>query len=126
MKKVVPSSFNHRHFYGLRPSLRRVEEAERVLAFLPKFHVYGLTISGLAHLDRANIPRSLKYLSTTLGRILDQSVDRFGDTEALLYNHHRWTYRELLADVNRMAGGLVRLGSRQMCVWHTLWRTIRG
>lgn len=67
----------------------------------------------LAHLDRANIPRHLNYPSTTLGRILDQSADRFGDTEALLYNHHRWTYRELLAGVNRMAGGLARLGVRR-------------
>src|SRR2546428_76315 len=37
----------------------------------------------LAHLDKANIPRHLKYPSTTLGRILDQSADRFGDTEAV-------------------------------------------
>ena len=61
----------------------------------------------------AGIPRHLKYPSTTLGRILDQSADRFGDTEALLYNDHRWTYRELLAAVNRMAGGLAHLGVRR-------------
>src|SRR5271156_4349428 len=57
----------------------------------------------LGSLDRLGIPRSLVYPSTTLGRILDQSADRFGDADALLYNHHRWTYQQLLADVNRMA-----------------------
>jgi long-chain acyl-CoA synthetase len=67
----------------------------------------------LAHFDRAGIPRHLKYPTTTLGRILDQSADRFGDTEALLYNDHRWTYRELQAAVNRMAGGLAHLGVRR-------------
>ena len=67
----------------------------------------------LAHLDRAHIPRHLVYPSTTLGRLLDQAADRFGNSEAILYNHHRWTYRELLAAVNRMAGGLAHLGVRR-------------
>jgi long-chain acyl-CoA synthetase len=67
----------------------------------------------LAQLDKAHIPRHLVYPTTTLGRILDQSADRFGDAEAMLYNHHRWTYRELLAAVNRMAGGLAHLGVRR-------------
>jgi len=67
----------------------------------------------LAQMDRHNIPRHLTYPTTTLGRILDQTADRFGDAEAILYNHHRWTYRELVAAVNRMAGGLAHLGVRR-------------
>ena len=66
-----------------------------------------------SHLHDAGVPNHLSYPSTTLGRILDQTADRFGDNEALLYNHHRWTYRELLAAVNRMAGGLALLGVRR-------------
>src|SRR5436309_2678773 len=67
----------------------------------------------LAQLDRDGVPRSLQYPTTTLGRILDQTADRFGDLPALIYNHKkRWSYRELLARVNRMAGGLSRLGVR--------------
>ena len=64
----------------------------------------------LAQLDRAGIPRSLVYPTTTLGRILDQSADRFGDAPAIVYGSLRWTYRELLAQVNRTAGGLASLG----------------
>jgi long-chain acyl-CoA synthetase len=68
----------------------------------------------LAQLDREGIPRTLRYPSTTLGRLLDQTADRFGDNPALVYNHKsRWTYRELLAHVNRMAGGLGKLGVRK-------------
>ncbi len=67
----------------------------------------------LATFDKAGIPHHLAYPSTTLGRILDQTADRFGNNEAMIYNHHRWTYRELLAAVNRMAGGLAYLGVRR-------------
>src|SRR5688500_15138455 len=61
----------------------------------------------------AAIPTTLQYPSTTLGRMLDQTVDRFGDTPALIYSNTRWTYRELQARVNRLAGGLARLGVRK-------------
>jgi long-chain acyl-CoA synthetase len=67
----------------------------------------------LAELDREGVPRSLQYPTTTLGRLLDQAAERFGDTPAVVYNQKRWTYRELLACVNRMAGGLSRYGVRQ-------------
>src|SRR5688572_907196 len=67
----------------------------------------------LAQLDRASIPRSLVYPTTTLGRILDQSADRFGDATAVVYGQTRWTYTELLAQVNRTAGGLASLGVRR-------------
>ncbi len=67
----------------------------------------------LKHLDRAGIPRTLNYPTTTLGRILDQSADRYGDVTALLYNGKRWSYRELLDQVNRAAAGLAELGVRR-------------
>lgn len=67
----------------------------------------------LGQLDRAGIPRSLVYPATTLGRILDQSADRFGDAPAIAYGSIRWNYRELLAQVNRTAGGLSSLGVRR-------------
>src|SRR5688500_18574515 len=67
----------------------------------------------LAQLDALGIPRTLHYPTTTLGRLLDQTADRFGDLPALVYNETRWTYNELLARVNRMAGGLSRLGVRK-------------
>jgi long-chain acyl-CoA synthetase len=67
----------------------------------------------LKRLDEAGIPRTLTYPTTTLARVLDQTADRFGDAPALSYHHERWNYRELLARVNRMAGGLASLGVRR-------------
>jgi len=66
----------------------------------------------LAQLDKEGIPRNLRYPTTTLGRIIDQAAERFGDNPALIYNHETWTYRQLLARVNRLAGGLARLDVR--------------
>jgi len=65
------------------------------------------------HLEQAGIPRSLVYPTTTLGRILEQAADRFGNASAIVYGTTRWTYRELLAQVNRAAGGLASLGVRR-------------
>ena len=67
----------------------------------------------LVQLDREGIPRSLHYPSTTLARLIDQAAERFGDQPAIIYNQKHWTYRELLASVNRIAGGLSRLGVRK-------------
>src|SRR5438105_13073517 len=67
----------------------------------------------LAQLDRAGVPRTLTYPTTSLGRILDQTTGRFGEAVALVYENKQWTYRELLAAVNRTAGGLASLGVRR-------------
>jgi long-chain acyl-CoA synthetase len=67
----------------------------------------------LAQLDRAGISRNLTYPTTTLARLLDQTADRFGASPALIYMNKQWTYRELLAQVNRFAGGLATLGVRR-------------
>ncbi len=63
--------------------------------------------------DLAGIPRTLNYPSTTLARLLDQTADRFGEVTALIYNNKKWTYRELLEQVNRAAAGLANLGVRK-------------
>ena len=67
----------------------------------------------LKQLDRAGIPHSPNYPSTTLGRLLDQTADRFGDAPALFFGGESWAYRDLLAQVNRTAGGLASLGVRR-------------
>ena len=64
-------------------------------------------------LTSVGVPHTLVYPSTTLGRLLDQSADRFGDAVAMAYNDRTWTYRELLEQVNRVAGGLASLGVRR-------------
>src|SRR5438552_13828803 len=67
----------------------------------------------LAQLDREGIPRTLHYPATSLGRLVDQAADRFGDLPALIYNNSRLSYAELVRRINRMAGGLSRLGVRR-------------
>jgi long-chain acyl-CoA synthetase len=64
-------------------------------------------------LRAAGVPTHLVYPSTTLSRLLDQTADRFGDATALVYRDRRWTYQQLLSDVNRIAGGLAQRGIRQ-------------
>ena len=66
-----------------------------------------------AQLARADIPRTLVYPATTLGRLVDQAADRYGNATAVVYGATRWTYAELLAQVNRTAGGLASLGVRR-------------
>jgi long-chain acyl-CoA synthetase len=61
----------------------------------------------------AGVPTTLVYPSTTLSRLLDQTADRFGDATSLIYKDRRWTYRQLLSDVNRIAGGLAQRGIRR-------------
>ena len=45
----------------------------------------------LAPRDRAGIPRTLQYPSTTLARLLDQAADRFGESTAIVSILKRWT-----------------------------------
>jgi long-chain acyl-CoA synthetase len=67
----------------------------------------------LPQLDRLGIPRTLVYPTTTLGRLLDQTADRFGAATSLVYNHRSWTWQEVREQTNRLAGGLARLGVRR-------------
>ena len=66
----------------------------------------------LATQAAAGVPASLVYPTTTLSRLLDQSADRFGDAIAMVYQQRKWTYGELLSDVNRIAAGLRSGGVR--------------
>lgn len=56
---------------------------------------------------------TLNYPGATLGRLLDQSAQRYPDNPALTYCDLHWSYRELLEQVNRVAGGLAQLGVRR-------------
>jgi long-chain acyl-CoA synthetase len=67
----------------------------------------------LKQLDRMGIPRTLVYPNTTLGKLLDQTAERFGSAAALTYSHRHWTWQEVRDQANRMAGGLARLGIRR-------------
>jgi long-chain acyl-CoA synthetase len=69
--------------------------------------------SWFAQIDKAGLPRHVVYPSCTLGRLVDQAAERYGDSTAIVYGEQKWTYRELLAQVNRMAGGLASLGVRR-------------
>src|SRR4051812_28503194 len=84
-----------------------------VLAPIPKPSPVAIDPPWLVRADEMGMPRKLNYPSTTLGRLLDQTADRFSESSALFYNDRRWTYAELLAQVNRMAGGLASLGVRR-------------
>jgi long-chain acyl-CoA synthetase len=64
-------------------------------------------------LDRLGVPRSLNYPSTSLGKLLDQTTDRFASSLALSYSGRNWTWTELRDQCNRLAGGLARLGVRR-------------
>lgn len=54
-------------------------------------------------------------IGETLGDFFDQTVARFPDNEAFISRHQgiRWTYRELQAQVNQCARGLLALGLRR-------------
>lgn len=46
----------------------------------------------------------------TIGALLDQAAMRFGDREALSFGVQRWTFRDLKADVDQAARGLLQCG----------------
>jgi long-chain acyl-CoA synthetase len=63
--------------------------------------------------EQLGVPRTLRYPRTTLGRLLDQTADRFPDAPAMFYGDTRCTYGQLLQQVNRLSGGLAHLGVRK-------------
>jgi fatty-acyl-CoA synthase len=63
-------------------------------------------------------------LRTTIGALLDQQADRFGDREALVHVERgvRYTYAQFRAECDRMARGLLSLGIRKghhIGIWAT-------
>ena len=68
--------------------------------------------SDTAALSHTQGPTDLPMLHTTIGAALADTARRHGDAQALVDvpAGRRWTYRELLAEVDRVALGLRRLG----------------
>ena len=66
-------------------------------------------------LSYASGPADLPLLGETIGQRLESVARRFPDREALVDvpSGRRWTYRELDADVDRLATGLLTLGVAQ-------------
>ncbi len=59
-------------------------------------------------------PSKVSLLGETLGACLDRAVDSFGDRDALVScgQHLRYSYRQLHAEVERAARGLLAVGVR--------------
>jgi fatty-acyl-CoA synthase len=57
-------------------------------------------------------PTNEPLLEDTIGRVFDQTVERFPDSDALILRHQgiRWIYREYREQVDRLACGLLALG----------------
>jgi fatty-acyl-CoA synthase len=57
-----------------------------------------------------------------LGELPAGAARRFGDREGLTFQGRRWSFRELDAEVDRLAGGLIALGvapGEKVCIWLT-------
>lgn len=62
------------------------------------------------------------YRKRTLGGILDEAAQRWGEREAFSFNGQRWTYAAFLEQTNRLAKGLIALGvqpGEHVAVWMT-------
>ena len=57
-------------------------------------------------------PQDGALVDDTIGQSLQQTVARYGDQTALVVRHQdiRWTYREYLHEIDRLATGLLSLG----------------
>ena len=66
----------------------------------------------MAELSIDSGPATPTLPATTIGGALDEAVDRYGDPEALVSveQDRRFTYRELSAEVDRVARGLIARG----------------
>lgn len=66
------------------------------------------------HAGNGKVPAlPLNYPHTTLGRLLDQTADRFGDAPAIEYAGDTWTWSQVRATVDRLAGGMAVMGVRE-------------
>ena len=76
------------------------------------------------HLSYAHGVASRPLLGQTLGQALDTAASRFGARDALISLHQnlRYSYAELLHEVNRAAKGLIALGVFIVVVM--LWRYV--
>src|SRR5262245_12297290 len=56
----------------------------------------------------------------TFGELPDEAARRFGDREALVFRGRRYTFREVAAEVERLARGLIAIGvepGERVCLW---------
>ncbi len=63
------------------------------------------------------------YRKRTLGGILDEAAQRWGEREAFSFNGQRWTYAAFHAETNRLAKGLIALGvqpGEHVAVWMSI------
>jgi fatty-acyl-CoA synthase len=60
----------------------------------------------------SNGPSRVPLLGDTIGAALDRAADRFGEQDAVIACHQqiRWTYAQLLDEVNRVARAFLALG----------------
>jgi fatty-acyl-CoA synthase len=61
-------------------------------------------------------------LARTLGRLPDDAAARWGDREALIFRDQRLSFRQLAAEVDRVAKGLIHLGvapGEKVAIWLT-------
>ena len=62
------------------------------------------------------------YQKRTLGALLDDAANRFGDREALVFEGKRWTFAAWKVETDRVAKGLIALGVKpgdRVAVWMT-------
>ena len=69
----------------------------------------------MSHLTQSYVhgASATPLIGETIGRFFDQAVERWGDNEALVARHQdiRWSYRELQAQVDAVAAGLLGLAA---------------
>ena len=62
------------------------------------------------------------FEKVTIGEMLDRAVARFGAREALMFQGQRWSFRDLQADSDRAARGLLQCGvqpGEKVSLWLT-------
>ena len=62
------------------------------------------------------------YRKRTLGNILQEAADKFGDRDALIFNGNRWTYKDFNYEVDRIAKSLLAIGVKNgehVAIWMT-------
>ncbi|WGF88698.1 AMP-binding protein [Marinivivus vitaminiproducens] len=66
----------------------------------------------MAELSYVHGACDVPLIGRTIGQYLDEVALRWGDCEAIVARHQdvRWTYRELVAQADRLASGLLALG----------------
>ena len=62
------------------------------------------------------------YHKRTLGDVLDEAANKFGNRNALIFNDASWTYKEFNKETDRVAKSLIATGvtnGEHVAVWMT-------